>query len=271
MESSTGIRRYPQISVALPFRMMQRKIPYLRKRGLGVQVMLYDTNWICDWPKEEVSQTGCRFRDAGIDVSVHGPVHDLNPGSLDVVIRDYTQHCFFKTLVVCQALDAKNLVFHLGINPLLPKSALDAWLENSLRTWGPIVDLARQLQITIELENMFLPSPRFLVALKEGLASDTIKFCFDVGHFHVYSTASLEQWLQELDDDIVELHLNDNSGTDDEHLALGAGTIDFPKVFSMLFERSIHPRLTLEMTSNKFEPSLAYLAEKGISAAPTGI
>ncbi|RJP23540.1 MAG: sugar phosphate isomerase/epimerase [Candidatus Abyssobacteria bacterium SURF_5] len=256
-----------KVAVALPLRMVLRRIPFLQARGLGVEVMLYDTNWICSWPKDKVTVIGRQLREAGIDVSVHGPVHDLNPGSLDVVIRDYTQHCFFKTLAICQALGAKNLVLHLGINPLLPESALDKWLESSVRTWAPIVDLAEQLQITIQLENMFLPTPKFMVTLKGGLASNAIKFCFDIGHFNVYSSVTLDQWLESLGSDIIEMHLNDNLGEDDEHLALGAGHIRFSEVFRKLSERRIFPRLTLEMTSDKFGTSLDYLMKGDLLSA----
>jgi sugar phosphate isomerase/epimerase len=113
---------------------------------------------------------------------------------------------------------------------------------------------------------MFLPSPRFMTALKKGLSSNAIKFCFDIGHFSVYTEIPLEEWLDQLGDAIVEMHLNDNSGTDDEHLALGAGAIAFRELFQKLSERRIFPRLTLEMTSEKFEPSLAYLAENDLLA-----
>jgi sugar phosphate isomerase/epimerase len=255
MLKQKGVR----LSVALPPRMAPRRMSFLNTYGLGVEVMLYDTNWICNWPKDKMTQMGRRLRELDIDVSVHGPVHDLNPGSLDIVIRDYTQHCFFKTLAICQALGAKNLILHLGINPLLPESALDKWLTDSIRTWSPIVELAKQLHITLQLENMFLPSPGFIVALKQGLASETVKYCFDVAHYHVYTSVALEQWLDELGGDIVEMHLNDNLGADDEHLALGAGSIDFRNIFQQVSARRIKPRFTLEMTSDKFEQSLAYL------------
>lgn len=261
--SEANRRKELDVAVALPPRLVQRKIEFLQRHGLGVEIMLYDTNWVCNWPKEKVTALGKTLRDLEVRVSVHGPVHDLNPGSLDVVIRDYTQHCFFKTLAICQALGAKYLVLHLGINPLLPDSALDKWLSDSLRTWSPIVELAEQLHITILLENMFLPSPSFLVALKNGLDSERIKFCFDVGHFHVYTHRPLEEWLDQMGDDIVEMHLNDNRGADDEHLTLGTGTIDFSKIFQEFLARRIFPRFALEMTSDKFAPSLAYLATNG--------
>lgn len=253
-----------RLSVALPPRMAPRRLSFLQTYGLGVEIMLYDTNWICNWPKDRMTHLGRRLRELDIDVSVHGPVHDLNPGSLDIIIRDYTQHCFLKTLAICQALGARNLILHLGINPLLPESALDKWLTDSIRTWSPIVELAKQLHITLQLENMFLPAPGFIVALKQGLASEVVKYCFDVAHFNVYSNITLERWLDELGNDIAEIHLNDNLGADDEHLALGAGSMDFGGLFRQLSARKVNPRFMLEMTSDKFEPSLAYLTSNNL-------
>ncbi len=247
------------ISVALPLRMVRRKIDFMRRNGLGLEIMLYDTNWICGSPVEKVADLARLLRAENIEVSVHGPIHDLNPGSLDTVIRDYTLHCYFKTLAICHALGAKSLVFHLGINPLLPESALDSWLEGSLLTWKPIVDMAEQLQVTLRLENMFVPSPRFLVDLKDGLNSHAVKVCFDIGHFCVHSKVPLIQWLDELGNDLVEVHLNDTSGKEDEHLSLGEGVIDFKGFFDELAGRKLNPQFTLEMTSENFEKSLQYL------------
>jgi sugar phosphate isomerase/epimerase len=241
--------------------MVRREIGYMRRNGLGVEIALYDTNWICKYPGEKVAALSRLLRDAGIEVAVHGPIHDLNPGSLDVVIRDYTRHCYFKTLAICHALAAKSLVLHLGINPLLPEGALNSWLESSILTWRPLVELAEQLSLTILLENMFVPSPRFLVALKNGLKSDAVKFCFDVGHFNVYSRTSLSRWMDELGADIAEVHLNDNAGLEDEHLALGKGTFDFSRFFRELKARGINPQFTVEMTREKFDASLSYLKE----------
>ncbi len=268
-EKSVSVRVPPglDISVTLPLRMLHRQLGFLRRHGLGVEVMLYDTNWICNWPVDKVSEIARELRDAEIKVSAHGPIHDLNPGSLDAVIRDYTRHCYLKTLAICGALGAESLVLHLGINPLLPESALDKWLAGSLHTWTPIVELAEQLGIGIRLENMFLPSPKFIVALKNGLKSNVVKFCFDISHFTVYGKIPLSEWLNELGDDVAEIHLSDTMGKDDEHLALGKGATDFRRFFRELTTRDIHPQFTIEMTNEKFEESLKYLLENGLLAA----
>jgi sugar phosphate isomerase/epimerase len=254
------------VFVALPFRLVRRNISFLRKNGLGVEIVLYDTNWICSYPADKVAELAGRLRDAEVEVTVHGPIFDLNPGSLDVVVRDYTRHCYFKTLAICHALGATALVFHLGLNPLLPESALDGWLEGSIRAWEPIVDMAEQLRMTIRLENMFAPSPRFIVALKNGLKSNAIKVCFDVAHFNVYSKTPLINWLDEIGPELDEVHLNDNMGTEDEHLELGKGIIDFRNFFGELASRGINPQFTIEMSSDKFAGILNYLAKNDLLA-----
>ncbi|GAB4352159.1 MAG: sugar phosphate isomerase/epimerase [Candidatus Abyssubacteria bacterium] len=255
------------VSAALPYRMISRKLNFLIRNSLGLEVVLYDTDWICNYSGDKVQEIAHRLWDGGVDVSAHGPVHDLNAGSLDVVIRDYTRHCYFKTLAICHALGAKNLVLHLGLNPLLPESALDKWLFHSVRTWTPIVEMAEQLRITIALENMFIPDPQYLIALKEQLRSDIVRYCFDIGHYHAFSKVPLSNWLDELGTDIVEVHLNDNMGSEDEHLALGKGSIDFRRFFRELATRKIMPRFVIEMTSEKFEESLDYLARNDLLSA----
>ena len=259
-------KRGVKLSVALPFRMALQEIGFLRRNGLDLEMMLYDTNWICNYPAGKVAKVARTLREAGIEVTVHGPIHDLNPGSLDMIVRDNTRHCYFKTLAICHALGAKALVLHLGLNPLLPESALDGWLEGSIHAWEPIVDMAEQMGMCIRLENMFVPSPRFLVALKANLRSEILKVCFDIGHFNVYSTTSLNHWLDEIGSEMVEAHLNDNFGLEDDHMQLGKGDIDFKGFFDALSARGIKPSFTIETTSDKFEGSLDYLAGNDLLA-----
>lgn len=253
-----------KVFAAVPFRMVRRKIGYLRRNGLGVEIVCYDTNWICNYPAEKVAELADVVRDVEIELTMHGPFHDLNLGSLDVVVRDYTRHCYFKTLAICDALGAKSLVLRLGLNPLLPDSALSNWLEESVRAWRPVVDMAERLGITIRLENMFIDSPGFITDLKEGLKSDAVKICFDIGHFNVYSKVSLSHWLDEIEAEMEEVHLNDNRGKEDEKLALGEGTVDFKGLFTELGARGINPQFTIEMTSDKFDDSLNYLIKNDL-------
>jgi sugar phosphate isomerase/epimerase len=52
-------------------------------------------------------------------------------------------------------------------------------------------------------------------------------FCFDTGHFNIFSKTSLDKWLSPLREHIREFHLHDNYGTDDDHLPIGRGNFSF--------------------------------------------
>ena len=69
-----------------------------------------------------------------------------------------------------------------------------------------------------------------------------------------------------------QLHLHDNTGEQDQHLAPGLGTFDFPGLFDYLRRNDCHPLITLEPhTRDDLWQALAYLEENdlltGISTA----
>ena len=64
----------------------------------------------------------------------------------------------------------------------------------------------------------------------------------------VQGRAPLEEWLDVLGPFIGQLHLHDNGGKKDDHLALGRGRIDFRPLFAFLkAERPRPPVVTMEV------------------------
>ena len=66
------------------------------------------------------------------------------------------------------------------------------------------------------------------------LSSDTFGICFDTGHCNLFTTISLEKWLDSIGRYIFSLHLHDNDKTFDSHLSIGDGTFEFGRLFSLL-------------------------------------
>ncbi|MFZ0611664.1 MAG: sugar phosphate isomerase/epimerase, partial [Desulfobacterales bacterium] len=89
-----------------------------------------------------------------------------------------------------------------------------------------------------------------------------VGFCLDTGHQAAFGQASLVKWLDALGPHIGQVHLHDNHGLRDEHLALGRGKIDFPYLFRRLKTLcDTPPVITLEPhTEEALDPSLDYLA-----------
>jgi sugar phosphate isomerase/epimerase len=68
--------------------------------------------------------------------------------------------------------------------------------------------------------------PEDFLALFERAASDTVRFCLDTGHAHM--TRNAADFLRRLGTCLGCVHLADNHGEHDDHLAPGEGTIDWP-------------------------------------------
>lgn len=249
-------------AITIPFEGLTENLEFLKENNLDVEVMMYDTGWIRNFPLDEVEAMGEKLEAEGIGVSVHGPLFDLNPGSRDTIIRDYTKFNFMRALNISALLKAKIVVFHLGLNPLIPRDYREAWLETSVKTWKPVVAHAAGLGILIAIENMFLSAPHFLRKVVETVDSPNMRVCLDVGHVNVYSSVSLKEWIDVLGKYIVKIHINDNDARDDMHLAFGEGNIDFVKTYRLLQEKSVRALMTLEMTPDKVLPTLRYIREK---------
>ncbi len=244
---------------------IRENLSFLKANNLGVEVMMYDTGWVRNYPHAEVKSTGDLLAAKGITVSVHGPLFDLNPGSQDKIIRDYTKFSFMRALNISSLLRAEIVVFHLGLNPLVPSDYRKLWLDTSLKTFRPVVNHAKRLGITIAIENMFISKPDLLRQVIEAIDSPHMRVCLDVGHVNVYSTVSLEEWIDSLGKYIVKIHINDNDAENDLHLAFGEGNVDIEKVYSLINEKDIRPMMTLEMTPAQLPDTLRYIERRGLT------
>ncbi len=97
----------------------------------------------------------------------------------------------------------------------------------------------------IVLENVFDPEPDHLLNLHERL-DGSFGFCFDTGHFLLFSEISLDEWLSLLGDSLSEIHLHDNRGDRDSHLPLGEGVFDFRYLFDHINKNDLSPLMVLE-------------------------
>jgi sugar phosphate isomerase/epimerase len=251
-------------AVTIPFDALESHLDVLKVHRLHVEVMMYDTSWIRTYPHDQVQEMGERLEKAGIGVSVHGPLFDLNPGSQDRIIRDYTKFNFMRCLNISSQLKASIVVFHLGLNPLIPKDYREMWLKTSMKTWKPVVSHARRLGITIAIENMFLNTPNLLRNVVDMADSPSMQVCLDIGHLNVYSIVPIEDWLDMLADKIVKVHINDNDAKNDLHLAFGEGNMNFPEIYRLLEKYGVRALMTLEMTPQKLPLTFDYLKKHNL-------
>jgi sugar phosphate isomerase/epimerase len=179
-------------------------------------------------------------------LSLHAPFMDMNPGAMDPMIRSVTQMRFRQLLNVAAILKPRAAVFHAAYDRWRYSGRKDVWLNNSVETWHTVMDAASNIGMQVAVENVFDEDPDALRMLIEKIARPGFGFCFDTGHFNIFSTVPMEQWFEGLGRHLVEVHLHDNDGTADSHWAIGRGSVEFEKFFGLLRKHSPVPVFTVE-------------------------
>jgi sugar phosphate isomerase/epimerase len=244
----------------LPYQDVLKNIDFLRSNSIGAEIAAHDTNWLLNIFKESASRKlGEDLRDKKIKVRAAGPIFDLNPGSLDHVVRRHTQTCFLRSVDLANSLSARSLVLPSGFNPLLPDESVEGWQELCLETWERVGESARKKGVEVIIKNVFDHSPDIILWLLDALEGLPFGVCLDVGHVNVYSNVEIKTWLGSFKKHLCEIHLHDNLGTSDDHLSIGEGIIDFKSLFRSLIKKDHLPPLTFDMEREEIEKSLSYI------------
>lgn len=210
-------------------------------------------------------QTAKLLTDSGLKVTFHAPFMDLRPGALDDKIRRASIDRLKQVFDLIPYFHPLRIVCHPSYDSRYYVSCDEEWLENSTATWLTLIALVRETEAVIALENVYEREPSILRRLFERLNSDRICFCFDTGHFNVFSRTPLNVWLAQLGKYLGQLHLHDNNGRFDEHMPVGNGNFPFAELFQILQDIKAQPLITLEAhAQTDLWQSLSNIKEMGL-------
>jgi len=189
----------------------------------------------------------------------------LRPGAVAPAIRRVTLERFLRVFEVAGHIRPRTIVFHPSYDERYYVSSGRQWLENSIATWSRLLPLADRLDTRIALENVYEQDPGRIGSLLDALPPDRVGFCFDTGHFNAFAGAPLEAWMERLGHRLIEIHLHDNRGAQDEHLPVGEGTFPFERLFALVRDRGLRPILTVEAhTEQNLSRTLENIGGRGL-------
>jgi sugar phosphate isomerase/epimerase len=196
-------------------------------------------------------------------VSFHGVFQDIAIHSSDRKIAETSKQRILESIEVAQALNADIAVFHGNLNPLVQGDYYKKnWLDRNASFWQQILDAYNGV---ILLENVWEPNPEIFRHLIDQVASQRLKFCFDVAHANVYSKVPLAEWIAALRSDLTYIHFSDNTGEVDGHMEMGAGKINWKNLTQSLRNHNLAPEVVLEEgTLEKTKNSIAYMKQHDI-------
>jgi sugar phosphate isomerase/epimerase len=265
MEQSLPLLKKVQVNI--PFPMLLKNLEMVLE--VGFQPEIYFHSQVLDHlQREDVRKVSQKLVERNTSVTFHAPFMDLNPGAVDEKIREITSYRFNQVLDLVPFFHPRIIVFHPGYDRFRYDDNVDLWLENSLRTWKPLLERvqnAANCSVRMAVENVFEEHPSILQRLFSAIDSPLMGYCLDAGHGQLFSGVEMGEWVEVLGHWLLEMHLHDNHGKADEHLPVGQGKIDFAGIFARLKSNHLNPVYTVEPHRQEhLEPTLKGL-EKYLS------
>ena len=233
------------IQVNIPYRMLLKNLDFILEREINPEIY-FDGEAIDTFNEKDAHSIVRAITSKKLSITIHAPFMDLSPGAADIKIRNATRDRLYEMLHIAALFLPKLIVFHPGYNKWFFDGNVKLWLENSLTTWQPVVKTAEEMGIPLAVENIFEEEPSSLLQLISAVNSPTFNFCFDTGHFHLFSTVPMEAWFNALGPYTKEVHVHDNCKSSDDHLPMGDGDIDFGLFFHLIRQYNVKPIYTIE-------------------------
>lgn len=166
----------------------------------------------------------------GERLTLHGPFLDLNPVSYDTKIAVATRERYEQVYEAAQYLGAEKVIFHTCFIPQI--YYLEGWVEQTSEFWNDFLREKKGIQIL--LENVYDREIFPLIKVQDAVESADFMLCLDLGHAHCYSEIPVEQWILQMRNRIGHIHIHDNCGDRDSHMALSDGTVPLNTILPLM-------------------------------------
>ena len=191
------------------------------------------------------------LKDSGMGLVCHLPTF-VSPADLTESIRRASVAEMRRSLEVAAELGTEKVVLHPSRAGGMGVFVLDTVKQYTFDFLADMTAAARDVGVTICLENMF---PRNRLGVEpddfEGIFSrfDELKLTLDTGHANIDDRRGerLKALVNRFGGRIGHLHFSDNHGKRDDHLAVGAGQVNFADLVQRLGDIAYDDTLTLEV------------------------
>jgi sugar phosphate isomerase/epimerase len=181
----------------------------------------------------------------------------VSTADLTESIRRASIEEMLRSLETAAYLGAEKVIVHPGHIRGMASFVRDKALGHAVESVDLLVDRARRIAMPLCLENMFPAYGAFCEADELSTLLErhpSMGMTLDTGHAHIDSRGGrrIDELIRRFGRRIKHVHISDNSGRSDDHLPVGGGNINFPKVVRALARSGYDGTVTLEVfTDNR--------------------
>lgn len=199
------------------------------------------------------------FQSRGISFSLHGPLFEVNIGSVFKELRDLSMERYRKAIDMASGTGIGPVVVHPGYSLLMEKSdrVVNAARKNFIEDLKRLADYADNRNVPLALENVHMPFFFFhdldeFTDIRRQVGD--IGITLDIGHAYITKRQKniddpegsiIEDIRKTGIDHIRHVHLHNNEGINDDHLFID-GSIDLNRVLVCLRELGYSGKVVIE-------------------------
>ena len=224
--------------------------------GLGIEY----AELVHQFPCEDIASD--ILESYNLKYTIHAPFMDVNIAALQEKSRANSIKQIKDSIDLANEIDAKAVVVHPGLASFLAnKYFLDKVYRFADESIAEIGKYGRDLGVITTVENM----PKFesmiyqdIKALNDLVVSLDMGMTLDIGHANHMGYAPDEM----IFDSIKHVHVHDNFGDDDAHLAFGEGSIDLKGIINNLESKNYDGIYIIEVNdTDSIKKSYEYIKE----------
>jgi sugar phosphate isomerase/epimerase len=197
----------------------------------------------------EISET------TNLVLSLHAPLSDINIASVNEGIWRESVRQIKESMESAYEFIDDICVVHPGILSPLSVQKPEKAVQKAIDGLTKLCEFAAERGLRIAVENLTSVNmmlgryPDELIQIVRGVNTDNIGICLDVAHAN--TTRTLDDFLnikaKAEDMEIIHLHASDNFGTDDLHLPLGKGNLDWKRVLNGINDYEYEGIMVMEL------------------------
>jgi len=213
---------------------------FCRAKELSFALIEFSTTCLAP---EDYEACGRLAEETGMQLSLHA-WGNLAAMSLEEALQE------LKGLQeACAQMQARYLIMHLGTHidrarGLRHIVEIGTRMAPAFEKSGLLLCLENHYPYEYKGLNELGGTPEDFIYLFSHISSPAVRFCLDFGHSHM--AQNTEAFLVQLAPYLAYVHIADNHGEHDEHLAAGDGTIDWPSVLARTLQLGFRGPFVLE-------------------------